>query len=82
MKKIFWLLVLTFGGNRLFAQTVVGFNFSGGAVPVSGWINVSGDPSVAVRTATDPVSHISISSVLTTNWSPNGDACYADGQGS
>jgi hypothetical protein len=82
MKKIFWLLVLTLGGNRLFAQTVVGFNFSGGAVPVSGWINVSGDPSVAVRTATDPVSHISISSVLTTNWSPNGDACYADGQGS
>lgn len=82
MKKTFWILLLTFGVTRLVAQTVVGFNFSGGSVPVSGWINVSGDPSVAVLTATDPVSHISISSVSTNNWFPNGDACYADGAGS
>jgi len=82
MKKIIWILVLTFGGSPLFAQTVVGFNFSGGNNSVSSWINVHGDPSVAVRTATDPVSHISISSVSTNNWFPNGDDCYADGVGS
>jgi len=49
MKKIFWMLLLTFGASRLFAQTVVSFNFSGDPATTSGWINVSGDPSVAVR---------------------------------
>jgi len=82
MKKLLWILILIMGAGRLFAQTVVGFNFSRNSNSVSGWINVTGDPSLAVRTATDPVTHISISSVSTNNWFPNGDDCADDGVGS
>jgi len=42
---------------------------------------VFGDPSTAVRTATDPTSGISISSVLAANWFNNGDVCAQDGIG-
>jgi hypothetical protein len=65
--------------NSLQAQTTVSFNFSAAPQPVSGWINVAGDPSAAVRTGTDPVTGISISSVQG-NWSTyNGSSAYDGG---
>jgi Big-like domain-containing protein len=80
MNKAIWTLVLIVSSGYLQAQVVTNFNFSAGSQQVSGWINVAGDPSVAVRTATDPVSGISISSVATANWSPyNGSASYDGG---
>lgn len=63
-----------------YAQTNVNFNFSAGSQPVSGWINVAGDPSTGVRTATDPVSRITISSISASNWLPSVVSAY-DGQG-
>ena len=81
MKKLIWIWMVFCVSTRLSAQTVVSFNFSNSSNPVSGWINVTGDPSGGVRTATDPVTHISISSVLSTNWNPNGDDCADDGVG-
>jgi hypothetical protein len=67
------LLVITFVSARAQTQPLVNFQFTlnptaweGG--PVSGWINVQGDPSQSVITVTDPTSHITISSVATTNW--------------
>jgi len=81
MKKLVVLLILIMGAGHGFAQTVVSFNFSNGSSSISGWINVHGDPSVSVRTATDPVTHISISSVNANNWYPNGDDCADDGVG-
>lgn len=84
MKKAIWIVFLVggFGCGFLKAQTTVSFNFSAGAQPVSGWINVAGDPSVAVRTATDPTSGIAISSVSTGNWVPlssSGTAAFDGG---
>lgn len=64
---------------HLKAQVSASFNFTAASVSVSGWTNVSGDPSVSVRTATSP-SGISISSVSTANWSSNsGTAAYNGG---
>ena len=72
MKKFLSLLPLLVVACifRSTAQTA-SFNFSDAAHSVSGWINVHGDPSSAVITATDPVSGISISSVATANWAPD-----------
>ena len=53
--------------HNTMAQTV-NFNFSDAPNVVSGWINVHGDPSLAVITATDATTGISISSVATANW--------------
>ena len=79
MKKLLWivLLLLTAAGYSQ-AQTV-GFNFSSAAHPVSGWVNVAGDPSSSVITHTDAASGISISSVATANWSPFGNCAYDGG---
>src|SRR5882757_2962135 len=55
---------------RLKAQVTASFNFTAAAASVSGWTNVSGDPSVAVRTATDASTGITISSVAAGNWAP------------
>lgn len=68
------------------AGTVLGqsasFNFSNGSQPVTGWTNVSGDPSTAVRTATAS-SGITVSSVATANWyqNPGSNSCAFDGGG-
>jgi len=80
MKRTFWFLVLTTIVACASAQTTVSFNFSLGANLVSGWINVSGDPSVAIRGGVDPVSGISISSIAPANWHPS-DVSAADGYG-
>jgi len=85
MKRVFWILLLITGATRLSAQTVVNFRFTNGVVSSSdylpNWIDVHGDPSDSVITATDPVTGISISSIGTSNWFPNGDVCSADGIG-
>jgi hypothetical protein len=80
MKRTLWLLILLASIGCASAQTTVSFNFSLGAQSVSGWINVTGDPSVAVRTGVDPASGISISSIAIANWHPS-DAAAADGYG-
>jgi hypothetical protein len=85
MKRTFWMLFILTAAARLSAQTVVSFRFSNGQPTssdiVAGWIAVYGDPSLAVRTATDPTTGISISSVSTNSWFPNGDDCADDGVG-
>lgn len=82
MKQLYWsLLLLTcLGAGRLSAQTV-SFNFSNGSRPVSGWVNVHGDPADSVVTTTDPVSGITISSIATANWHPYGDGSTKDDNG-
>jgi hypothetical protein len=71
VKKVFPLLAVTLlaAAGRLQAQ-IAAFNFSASSNSVSGWTNVSGDPATGVRTAT--AGGITISSVSTANWSPNG----------
>ncbi|HVU57798.1 MAG TPA: Ig-like domain-containing protein [Puia sp.] len=65
--------------THLQAQVSASFNFTAAPVSVSGWTNVSGDPSTGVRTATSS-SGISISSVSTANWSGlSGNASYDGG---
>ena len=85
MKKGIWIVLLLTTIGQLHAQSVVSFRFSNdpptSSETVAGWIPVSGDPSLAVRTATDPATGISISSVNTANWFPNGDVCAANGIG-
>jgi hypothetical protein len=73
-------LILTILASCASAQTTVSFNFSAGTQSVAGWINVSGDPSTAVRSATDPTTGITVSSIATGNWHPS-DASAADGYG-
>jgi Bacterial Ig domain len=83
MKKIFWILFLIGGysGGQLQAQTV-SFNFSLASQSVSGWINVHGDPSTGVRTATDGTTGISLSSIAMANWVPlSGTGSAYDGLG-
>ncbi len=71
-------LLMAFGG-RVMAQSA-SFNFSSGSQPITGWTNVAGDPSKAVRTATAS-SGITISSGSTANWTPdaNGNSAYDGG---
>jgi hypothetical protein len=80
MNRPFLLFILTFLACRASAQTTVSFNFSAASQSVAGWINVSGDPSTAVRSATDPATGISISSIAAANWHPSDVAAY-DGLG-
>jgi hypothetical protein len=80
LKRTFSLFMVILSGVQVHAQ-IASFNFSAGASVTSGWTNVAGDPSTAVRTATDP-SGISISSVSTANWSPtSGGICAYNGNG-
>jgi hypothetical protein len=80
MRKIYWILLLTTccATSQLQAQ-IASFNFSAAAVSVTGWTNVAGDPSLAVRTAT--TGGITVSSVATTNWAQLNGACALNGYG-
>jgi hypothetical protein len=60
------------------AQTV-SFNFSASAISVSGWVNVSGDPSTGVRSLT--ANGVTVSSVATANWSPYSGISAQNGNG-
>jgi len=83
MKKILWLLLLLVSLNTgsLLAQTS-SFNFSRDPRPVSGWINLHGDPATASTpiTATDVSTGITVSSIGSSNWANyNGGSSADDG---
>src|ERR1700744_3790867 len=76
-KKIFFNMILLLGIIKAQAQTA-SFNFSLSSQPVTGWVNVAGDPSTAVRTGVS--NGITVSSVATANWAPlNGTAAFDGG---
>src|SRR5258708_20863821 len=81
IKKISTLLLLIsgYGIRRVQAQTTASFNFSLAAHTGSGWVNVAGDPSTAIRTGVSGSVHIS--SVATANWAPYNSAAAYDGGG-
>lgn len=83
MKRMFplLLLVLGYGSGRLCAQVVSSFNFSLAPRHVDGWINLAGEPSAAVITATDPATGITVSSIGTGNWASYTGICAGDGVG-
>src|SRR5450631_1217437 len=61
------------------AQTA-SFNFSAATQTVSGWVNIAGDPSTGVRSATS--NGYTVSSVATANWVPiSGVGSAYDGLG-
>lgn len=77
MRKIFFSSIVIFISNIVSAQTV-SFNFTAAAATVSGWTNVAGDPSTAVRSATS--SGITVSSVAAANWKAySGSSAFNDG---
>ncbi|MBS1665196.1 MAG: hypothetical protein JST68_29390 [Bacteroidetes bacterium] len=81
MKQILGIVVLLMilaGGLQ--AQSTVSFNFSKAAQPVSGWINVVGDPATGTRSATDPTTGITLSSIGTSNWASFFNQSAADGE--
>jgi hypothetical protein len=82
MKRTIWIFVLINAVivSQLQAQTTASFNFSLNTQTVSGWTNVHGDPSVAVRTATSS-SGITISSMATANWAGYSSTAAYDGGG-
>ncbi|HEX3933210.1 MAG TPA: hypothetical protein VHW43_00935, partial [Puia sp.] len=79
MRRIisFILLIAVAGAQKSMAQ-IASFSFAGPST-VTGWTNVSGDPALAVQTAT--AGGITLSSVSTANWSPNsaGNCAYNNG---
>jgi hypothetical protein len=83
LRRLFRLLlsglVLLAGIFPATAQTV-SFNFSASAMSVSGWVNVSGDPSTGVRSVT--ANGVTVSSVATANWSPYSGVSAQNGNGS
>jgi hypothetical protein len=79
-KKIITLTGVLISINRLQAQTA-NFNFSLASQPLTGWINIAGDPSLSVLAATDPATGITISSVATANWSQFNSGSSFDGLG-
>ncbi|HWK05717.1 MAG TPA: Ig-like domain-containing protein [Puia sp.] len=83
MKKIIVLVLLISGYSisQVRGQATASFNFSLASRPVTGWVNVTGDPSTAVRAATDAATGIGISSVATANWSGYLGACAHDSNG-
>jgi hypothetical protein len=60
-------------------SVVAQFNFNATAQGVSGWTDVSGQPYSAVVTATDSRKNITVSSVSTTKWNPNGNSAVNAG---
>jgi hypothetical protein len=74
-------VVLAIGMQGVKAQSA-SFNFTAAAATVTGWTNIAGDPSKAVRTGTAS-SGVTISSVAITNWypDPNGNECAFNGGG-
>jgi len=60
-------LILVVWAGQVRAQTA-SFNFSATSSVWPGWVNVAGDPSQAVQTATG--NGVTLSSVATANWSP------------
>lgn len=83
MKKSLWIFTaLLFAlAGELQAQKTTSFNFSRAAQPVSGWVNIYGDPSVDTVDVTDSITGFHISSITPANWAPFGIGCSYDGGG-
>src|SRR5579864_6586340 len=80
-KKPIWIcLAVMLGITASSRGQTASFSFSAGSHPLSGWTNVTGDPSVAVVTVSDP-SGITVNSVAIANWSQFGDQASFDGLG-
>jgi hypothetical protein len=78
MKRLFWIILVLLGIARRGMAQSASFNFSNSSKPVTGWTNIAGDPSTAVRTGTAS-SGITITSVATGNWAPFGNSAYDAG---
>jgi len=80
MKRSIWifLFLLGVGAGSLKAQ-LASFNFSAASTTVSGWHNISGDPSTGIRSGV--MNSITVSSVGTGNWSAYTGVCAYDGGG-
>jgi hypothetical protein len=77
-QKIIWGSLFLLGVVTVQGQTA-SFNFSLSSHPVTGWVNVSGDPSTAVRTGVS--GSIQVSSVATSNWAQYNAVAAFDGGG-
>jgi hypothetical protein len=71
------LLLVMWGGSA--GAQIVSFNFSATSTTWPGWMNVAGDPSQAVQTAT--ANGVTISTVATANWSPYAGISAQNGSG-
>ena len=73
-------MALLLAASLLPAQAqIVSFSFSATSVSTSGWVNVAGDPSTALLTAT--ANGITVNSVSTLNWSPLSGSCAQNARG-
>ena len=75
------LLVGVLGVTKVTAQATSSFNFSLSSKPVTGWINVHGDPASTVDSATDLTTGIHISSIAPGNWAGYSGSSAFDGGG-
>jgi hypothetical protein len=78
MKRLLLLLLLFALVGTLQAQ-IAAFNFSLNAQVETGWTNVAGDPSVAVRSAT--AGGITVSSISRSNWQSDSYGAAVDDVG-
>jgi len=80
LKREFLLfLALLAAGLGSEAQTS-SFSFSLASSPLSGWINIAGDPHTGPLSGTDPATGFQVSSVNTANWySINGQCAFDNG---
>src|SRR4051812_809522 len=78
---LFACLVCLCSAVRVQAQRTASFNFSRDPRSVSGWTNVSGDPSTASTPITVTSNGITISSVAAANWYGFNGGASADGGG-
>ncbi|MHA4808146.1 Ig-like domain-containing protein [Flavitalea flava] len=78
---LFLFLISIFGSICLQGQITTNFNFSKASQPVTGWINISGDPTTGVRVGSDPTAGINITSIATANWANYNGSSAADGGG-
>ena len=75
MKRLFSILLVILSSTGAVMAQSAKFNFSATTATVSGWTNVTGDPSVAVVSASS--SGITLSSIATANWVPfNGGSAF------
>ena len=68
IKRIFLLLLPVIVTGKLSMAQTTSFSFSSASHPLSGWINIAGNPHSGVQTGTDPATGFSISSVSSANW--------------
>lgn len=81
LKRNYLLLLILFAAIQVAHAQTTSFNLSHGSQPVSGWIDVVGDPYISVVSVTDTATGFKISSVNTANWAPYSGTCSYDHAG-